>query len=148
MSNRPRRSQSDRSERQVTLFGREISLIRVVPAQLRKPDQSRGQQIRSHAVPETRIRQYQGLRSAVPFQSLLQMKVPHRHCVFFSFAPEGPSGLHLSAHRQRDRDLRNLPLTHPELPTTIKARLFRFHDLTRLAMVASRGDRFREKLGP
>lgn len=35
----------------------------------------------------------QGLRLALLFQSLLQMNVPHRHCVFFSFAPDGPSGL-------------------------------------------------------
>ena len=37
--------------------------------------------------------------AALGFQSLHQMKVWHRHCVFFSFAPEGPSG---RGHIQKD----------------------------------------------
>lgn len=46
----------------------------------------------SAAVPEETNLNLAYHDAAVPFQSLLQMNVPHRHSDPFSFSPDGPSG--------------------------------------------------------
>ena len=48
------------------------------------------------------------LSDMVVFQSLAHMKVPQRHCVPFSFCPEGPNGL---GHMVRTFDTGRVTMT-------------------------------------